>query len=340
MKKNLTNYYKTYFFQTFFFICLALNASFAVYSQEHRALATIDTNKLLIGDQTYFRIIIEDKPGFTLEWPTIPDTFFKGIEIVKRFIPDTLINQKDRIKIQQKFLITSFDSGQHELPALKLVISSGLQHDSIVSNPVSLWVITLPIDTAKAIADIKKPYGAPLTFKEVIPEVGISLAGILFILLLIYIVRRLIKQKPLLPTRIIIEPAHIRAIRNLDSLKEEKLWQQGRIKQYYTRLTDIVRIYIEERFNVPAMEQTSDEMLNSLKKLTIEDEASIAALKEILTLSDLVKFARALPFPNENESNILNAYLFINHTKEPDSPPTSDNSKANSDSQGEEVSHG
>jgi hypothetical protein len=340
MKKSLTNYYRTYFFQAFFFICLVFNTSFEVNSQELRVIATIDTNKLLIGDQTYFRITLEDKPGFTLEWPTIPDTLFKGFEIVKRFLPDTLINQKDRIKIQQKFLITSFDSGQHELPLMKLVISTGLQHDSIVSNPVSLWVNTLPIDTAKAIADIKKPYGAPITLKEVLPEAGIGLAGLLFLLLLIYIIRRLIKQKPLLPTRTIIELAHTRALRDLDLLKEEKLWQQGMVKQYYTRLTDIVRIYIEDRFDVPAMEQTSDEMLNSLKKLTVEDEASFAALKEILTLSDLVKFAKALPFPNENESNILNAYLFVNHTKEHDAPQTADNSKTSSDSHGEEVSHG
>jgi hypothetical protein len=148
------------------------------------------------------------------------------------------------------------------------------------------------------------------------------------------------KNKPLLPTRTSIEPAHVIALRNLDLLKEAKLWQQGQVKQYYTNLTDIIRIYIEQRFEVPAMEQTSDEILASLRKIAIEDESCFAALKEILLLADLVKFAKALPLPNENESNILNAYLFVNHTKEIDKPAVAPNTDIMGNSEGKEVSHG
>ena len=340
MKKNNSSNYAAYFVQVFFVICIGFVSVSAAYSQETRALATLDTNKLLIGDQTYFRITIENKPGFSVEWPVISDTLLKGIEIIKRFAPDTLSKQKDGFKIQQKFLITSFDSGQHNLPSFTLILNSGLTHDSIATNPVSLWVFTVPIDTAKAIFDIKKPYGAKITFREIMPYIGIGLGVLLLVILIVYIIKRLKKNKPLLPTRISTEPAHVIALRNLDLLKEAKLWQQGQIKQYYTSLTDIIRIYIEQRFEVPAMEQTSDEILASLRKIAIEDESCFAALKEILLLADLVKFAKALPLPNENESNILNAYLFVNHTKEIDKPAVAPNTDIMGNSEGKEVSNG
>jgi hypothetical protein len=340
MKKSKKNYNKALLWHAVFLLCLAFSVGSVVYSQEPRVLATVDTNKLLIGDQTYFRITVENKSGLTVEWPIISDSLIKGIEIVKRFLPDTLSKQNEGIKIQEKFLITSFDSGQHNLPSFKIVLSSGLKHDSIATNPVSVWVSTLPVDTAKAIFDIKKPYGAPFTFREILPYIGIGIGLLLLIILIIYIARRLKKQKPLLPTRINTEPAHVTALRNLDLLKEEKLWQQGQVKKYYTKLTDIIRIYIEQRFEVSAMEQTSDEILAALKKIAIDDESCFAALREILTLADLVKFAKALPLPNENESNILNAYLFVNHTKAVDKPNELMNSHALTASVGKEVSHG
>jgi len=338
-QKNIR--YPKYVIISFLFSCFTLFSANSLLAQETKVFATVDTNKLLVGDQTYLRLTVENKSGFTLEWPVFSDTAIKGIEIVKRFSPDTIGKFKDGYKIQQKFLITSFDSGQHDIPAFKIVSNSVSAHDSLNSNPVSIWVTTLPVDTAKAIFDIKKPYGAPITFKEILPYIGIGLGILLLVLLAIYIIRRLKKQKPLIPSRVITEPAHVTALRNLDVLKEEKLWQQGQVKNYYTKLTDIIRIYIEGRFDVPAMEQTSDEILFSLKKISIEDESCFSALREILILADLVKFAKALPLPDENESNILNAYLFVNHTKAVDLvPPPLPAIEGEENSNGKEVSHG
>jgi hypothetical protein len=329
------------FLRCILFTSLILGSGLSLLAQDLKVVATVDTNKLLIGDQTYLRLTIENKPGYTIEWPVISDTALKGIEIVKRFLPDTVSRLKDIFRVQMKFLITSFDSGQHDVPQFTLVANSGNLHDTLSSNPVSLWVNTVPVDTAKTIFDIKKPYGAPLTLSEVLPYVGIGLGILLLIILIVYIIKRLKEQKPLIPARISIEPPHITALRNLDQLKDEKLWQQGQVKLYYTRLTDIIRLYIEGRFAVQAMEQTSDEILASLKKMSIDDESCFSALKELLSLADLVKFAKALPLPDENESNILNAYLFVNHTKMADvvgsSVIDSETSKSNEQ---KEVSHG
>jgi hypothetical protein len=340
MKKNYRDYYKTYFLRIIIVFFLTFSFYPFLRSQESNAFATVDTNKLLIGDQTYFRITVQNKRGIAVEWPVISDSLIKGIEIVKRFLPDTLSKNNDALKIELKFLITSFDSGQHNLPSFKIVLKSGATQDSISTNPVSLWVTTLVVDTAKGIFDIKKPYGAPVTFKEILPYIGIGLGLLILVLLIIYITRRLKKQKPLIPTRIITEPAHIIALRNLDLLKEEKLWQQGFVKAYYTKLTDIIRIYIEQRFEVPAMEQTSDEIMGSLNKIAIEDDACFVALREILTLADLVKFAKALPLPNENESNILNAYLFVNHTKAFEKQADTKSMQSLANTEGKEVSNG
>jgi hypothetical protein len=339
MRNSIKHFQNSYLIRFIILCCLAFSIGFVASAQETSILATVDTNKLLIGDQTYFRITVLNRTGVTIEWPIISDSLIKGIEIVKRFLPDTLSKQQNSIKIQQKFLITSFDSGQHNLPAIKIALTSGLKQDTVTTNPVSLWVSNMPVDTSKAIFDIKKPYGAPVTFIELIPYIAIGIGILLFILLLIYIIRRFNKQKPLLPTRKINEPAHITALRNLDLLKEEKLWQQGLVKLYYTKLTDIIRIYIEQRFEVPAMEQTSDEILASFKNMAIEDEMCFIALKEIVTLADLVKFAKALPLPNENESNILNAYLFINHSKAVEPSAKTLNEISAVASEGKEVSH-
>jgi hypothetical protein len=118
----------------------------------------------------------------------------------------------------------------------------------------------------------------------------------------------------------VILPAHVRAIRELDKLKEEKIWQQGREKEFYSRLTDILRSYLFEREGINAMEMTSGEILNEMRKL-LEGESVYNNLKQILSTADLVKFARYKPYPDENDLSMVNAYFFVNQTREPDPVP-------------------
>ena len=94
----------------------------------------------------------------------------------------------------------------------------------------------------------------------------------------------------------------------LDNLAEKKLWQNGRDKEFHTELTEILRQYIEARFAVPAMEKTSDEILDELYELAESQKASLANLKQILSIADLVKFAKYHPYADENQ-------LFVEQTK-------------------------
>ncbi len=118
----------------------------------------------------------------------------------------------------------------------------------------------------------------------------------------------------------VVLPAHVRAIRELDKLKEEKIWQQGREKEFYSKLTDILRNYLVEREGINAMEMTSGEILNEVRKL-LEVESVYNNLKQILSTADLVKFAKYKPYPDENDLSMVNAYFFVNQTREPDPVP-------------------
>ncbi len=116
-------------------------------------------------------------------------------------------------------------------------------------------------------------------------------------------------------------PAHVRAANELDKLKAEKIWQQGREKEFYSKLTDILRRYIYEREGINAMEMTSGEILNNIRQISDVDSV-YNNLKQILSTADLVKFAKYKPYPDENDLSMVNAYFFVNQTKEPDPIPT------------------
>ena len=109
-------------------------------------------------------------------------------------------------------------------------------------------------------------------------------------------------------------PPHEQAIKELDEIKQQKLWQQGRSKEYYTLITDTLRKYIEERFGINAMEMTSGEILELIRKNS-EAQSVYDNLRQILQLADFVKFAKMNPLPDENDLSMMNAYLFVNQTK-------------------------
>jgi len=112
------------------------------------------------------------------------------------------------------------------------------------------------------------------------------------------------------------DPAHIIAFRELEKLREEKLWQNGEIKPYYTKLTEILRQYLENRFKVFSLELTTSETLEALVKTGFKKDESYNQLKRVLTGADLVKFAKHNPEPTENEMHFQNSWDFVLATKE------------------------
>jgi hypothetical protein len=131
------------------------------------------------------------------------------------------------------------------------------------------------------------------------------------------------------------EPAHIIALRELDRIKNEKLWQKDKIKEFYSDVTETLRIYIEDRFDIPAMEQTTDEILTNFKyRKELINEKLFGNLSQILSLADLVKFAKYIPLPDDNNMTLVEAYFFVNATKKEEiKKPT----ESEEDTNGEEI---
>lgn len=288
-----------------------------VYSQMMTIEAKLDSNKFLIGDQVKLHLLVTKPKGANLNFPILPDSLGNGIEIIERFKPDTISKNGDIIKLDQIFLITSFDSGRHAVPPIPFEFSRDTVVDTLFTDSVFFYVNTLQVDTTKkTIYDIKAPIDEPFSIMEILGYIIWGLAGLIVILLAYYAYRKFRKKEPLI--KIPLKPAdppHIIALRELDLLKDKKLWQNNLIKKYHTELTDIIRKYIEARFFIPAMEMTSYEIIEALEHEKYLSGQNHSGLRQLLTLADFVKFAKAQPLPDENDLSIRNAYQFVNETK-------------------------
>jgi hypothetical protein len=286
-----------------------------VNGQEVRLRTALEHDTIWLGDQLKLLMVVELPAGSKIDFPQISDSIQK-IEILQKSKIDTSKLDGTKIQLKQTYLITCFDSGAHYIPPFYFKIINGERIDSLKSNDLSLFVKFPPVDLKRGPADIKKPFTAPITFKEIAPWLlGIILLAA-FIFLVIYAISRRNKNKPLFqrPPKPKLPP-HIIALQELDKLKTEELWQHEKVKDYYTRLTDIIRFYIEDRFMVAAMEQTTFEILNEFKggKSPL-DKKSYKELKEILELADFVKFAKLTPLPDENHNMLSYAYQFVKET--------------------------
>src|ERR1035437_5219349 len=293
-----------------------------LYSQSITATAELDTNAILIGKQAKIKLTVEykaDQGNIKIDFPKIADTLIKQIEVVgkskiERSIPDS--SDMNHLAQTQTIIITSFDSGYYAIPPFKFIIN-GDSSKPMQTEPMLFAVNTVAVDTTIAIKDIKPPIEVPFNWRELLPYVygGLCalavLAGIIY-LILYYIKKR--KKKPVPEIIIPKIPAHVTALERLEKLKEEKLWQTGKLKEYHSELSDIIRQYIEHRFYIHDMEQVTDEIRYSFRTADISDELKIK-LRNILFLSDLVKFAKEQPLPNENETSWISAHEFVMATK-------------------------
>ena len=243
------------------------------------------------------------------------DTLMTGVEVLNLSKADSTEIENDRLVIKQDVLITSFDSSLYLLPPLKVI--DGV--DTVYSNQVALKVSTIPVnaDKPEEFNDIKTVWKPPFVWADYYPIIYGILLALFLICVIAYIVKRIRAKKSLIPFKKEEPklPPHEQAIKELDEIKQQKLWQQGRSKEYYTLITDTLRKYIEERFGINAMEMTSGEILDLIRKNS-EAQSVYENLRQILQLADFVKFAKMNPLPDENDLSMMNAYLFVNQTKE------------------------
>ncbi|MGQ1786618.1 MULTISPECIES: hypothetical protein [unclassified Saccharicrinis] len=295
-------------------------ASFSANAQQVNVTATLDSTMILIGGQIDLKLEVSQPSGVMVNFPHFTDTITKNVEIVERGQVDSLRLGNDRLVLSQLFRITSFDSGLHYIPPIEFEVIQNQVRNIAASNALSLMVVNpfKEVDPEKGVTDIKGPQDAPFKIAEVLDFIylygGIALALGLLIWLFLYLRKNrtegglsFVKAKPQ-------EPAHIIALRELDKIKDSKLWEHNKVKEFYTQVSNTIRAYIEQRYEQSALEQTSIEIFDSLKSLDI-DNKSMEQLTQVLELADLVKFAKFQPLADENGLTLLNAYFFVNQTK-------------------------
>jgi len=287
--------------------------------QNVNVTSLFDSSEIYIGDQIKYTITIEQPANLKLTLPLFKDTLCKNIEILSGPKVDTLSVQNGRIKIIQKYLITSYDSGLYQLTPVFAETKDAGGMKRFYSDYTRLEVLRVkiaPADTTAKIFDIIRPYKAPVTMGEVLPYLLIAvLLGTATWLAFRYIQKHK-KAKAGIETIIPTDPAHVIAFRELEKLKNEELWQKGETKKYYTKLTEILRQYLENRFRVYSLELTTAETLEVLVKTGFKKDGAYNNLKTVLTGADLVKFAKYNPVLSENEIHFQNSWNFVLATKE------------------------
>ncbi len=280
----------------------------------------VSKDSILIGDQVLWTTRFELNEQDSLDIHPYTgvlqrDTNQTKVEIISDFKLDTISIKRGIKELEAKILLTSFDSGYYKLP-LPLFIVNPQSEDTyaLIFDTPSLAVNTIQVDTTGfQPMDIKGQITYPVTFKEVVPWTLLGLVAVAVLYILYRYIKYRRENKDFFGRSIVKDPPHIVALRELDKLYSQKLWQNGKEKQFYTGVTDTLRGYIEGRYGVSAMEKTSSEIMESLTDKEIEQKL-YSQLDELFKVADLVKFAKYVPTIAENEEIIPCAVRFVNST--------------------------
>jgi hypothetical protein len=282
-------------------------------AQEVSATSRLDSSSILIGDWLALHIEVDHPSTVTITMPALPDTF-GGIDVVRRDKPAVATANGDRVKESATFIITAFDSGMHIVPPLEVfyTLPGDTSRHSARTAPAVFNVVGIAVDTSAEIKDIKPPLGVSLTLADLLPYIIalLLIGGITW--LVIYIRRRRRMGVPLIPEAP-PQPAHEVALEALRALESEKVWQRGLLKDFYSQLTDILRVYLERRFGILAMEMTSEEILSSAAISSLSRDVR-DPLRTLLTSADLVKFAKHRPADAENAAGVPAARSIVEMT--------------------------
>lgn len=317
-----------------FAVALCLMAGASLVAQKSSVQATVQPTEIVIGEQALINLKVITPKERTILFPVYEKELIPGIEVIGMLPTDTLI-ENNVMTLNFKYVVTSFDSTLYHIPFIPFFDGT----DTIYSNSFGLKVISPELsDSTLAylekinkgetdsidfrqlqLYDIKPVRKAPFVWTDYLWILWVLLGVILVIGLIGLIIYLVLNKKKkgyfFKPPQVL--PAHVRALTELDRLKAERIWQQGREKDFYIKLTDVLRTYIYEREGINAMEMTSGEILNEIRKTT-DIESVYDNLKQILSTSDLVKFAKYKPYPDENDLSLVNAYFFVNQTREAD----------------------
>lgn len=310
--------------KTLFSIAILLLA-FAAIGQ--KAYMTLDTAQMRIGEQTTLRISFEynnPKEDALIGWPQFDEELTDKIEIIEKTVDyESLIDSSAKTYLrQQQMTISVFEPGFFTIPPVEIELND----QTYLTNELALFVNTVEVDTSKGIVDIKPKYEVDYSFSEMASDwfktywMYLSIGALVVALFLLFRYLRNRKQ-PEPETEAPKIPAHITALEVLTRLLLEEEWKTENKKEYYSSMTDTVRRYLEERFNIFALEQTTREIIHDLKNADISDEDKVF-LKKILNQADMVKFAKFNPADEDGYISLKQSIEFVERTKKSEEDQT------------------
>lgn len=297
MKKLLKKY--RILLTTLYFL---LSAIFS-FAQDVNVKASINKNQIEIGDAVELKLSATFNPTQNkVQFPIVNDTF-NHFEVIEKAKIDTQSN-REKNTITQTIIISNYDSGQWKIPSYSFEILplNGITPYSLNSDSLFVNVSTIAVDTSKPFMPIMAIREAKMPMKTIVMYV----AGIIIIVailgFLIWYFIKTLREKNNKPKEKINEIKllpHEKALQNLAQLESQNLWQNGQEKTYHTLLTDTIRTYLEEQFNMDVFEKTSSELMQQIKKQKALSN-SRQALRTIFETADLVKFAKNKPTEEEH----------------------------------------
>ena len=265
---------------------------------------------MMIGEQATVTLTVRADEGAKVEWPTFQprQPLVPGVEVLATHNANT-----SETGPVMTLTLTSFDGNLYHLPPFKVKVNG----KEVQSADLALKVVEIEVDTTQ----MNKFFGPkdvqdnPFQWSDWSPSFWLSVLVLLLIALGYYLYLRLRDNKPVIAHIKIVKRLlpHQKAMKEIELIKAEKMVSSENQKEYYTKLTDTLRKYIEERYGFSAMEMTSSEIIERL--MSVDDKQSLDELRQLFTTADLVKFAKYSTMINENDANLVSAIDFINQTK-------------------------
>lgn len=299
----------------FFLLSLFSLVFTSLFAQEVEV--KVDTMNIRIGEQFNYQISINDTANVIV--PELQD--LKGLEIVENIPMDTI-----KANLIKRYVLTGFDSGAYYIPSQQVFVRGR----SFLTDSLLINVATIAIDTTKnKMFPIKSIQGEPYTLDDFIPYLIWVLLGVIIIVGIIFYLKTRKKKEVIEDEEIPTLPPFEEALERLHKLDEKLLWQNNQVKQYYIELTEIVRAYIEKELKIPALESTTEDLIETIRdfndaKTINTSRESIRKLKELLREADLVKFAKSKPLSHEIEEDRKDAEFVLNELKPKPEEPKED----------------
>ncbi|MCX6136792.1 MAG: BatD family protein [Ignavibacteriales bacterium] len=290
-----------------------------LYAQPVTVDVHADSSAIVMGNWFRYTLDVKHPVNIPVILPQLKDSIGK-FSIVKE---DSLTVQRngDQETLHKEFILSAYEPGQLTIPPVTIGYRSGSDTalTAVMSNPIGITVAGVQVDTAQGIKDVKDPLSLSLTWREILLYGGIVFLLAALVYAAFYLYRKFKKIPAVVEEVIPPRAAHIVAFEKLKELEDRRLWQQGEIKAFYSDATEIIREYFERRYEFLALEMTTDEILDQLRK-QITDAGMLRMIAELFIDADLVKFAKHTPVASECESVIPASRDIVDRTKVPEVP--------------------